>query len=387
MTTNKRFTRSAMLVAVLVALGASRVALADNEVEPNDPVASAQKLTIGSDGTVTVYGGILNTATHRDVDFYSFQATAGDVITVNIDGGMAADMTGVWTNLAIFGADANGPLSLLSKSQFGFPIDSPGSATYYDARIDKFLVPATGTYVVGVSSDPGTFVDVNTLSSGQIVNDSPAYDVNGTYTLIISGVTPPAPPPPVAVTPPPPPPPVAVTPPPPPPVAVTPPPPPPVAVTPPPPPPVTVTPPPVQEISIEIRPGRRDVLWAYSPGHDFDRDHDLKRDREYEALEHHFRGGMPVALLSSTTFNAQDVDQSSLKFGGTGNESSLIRCDRHGVDVNRDKQPDLLCFFDFAKANFQAGDTEGKVTGTTKSGQAFEGHAWLKIMTGRGRRR
>ncbi|HYA37515.1 MAG TPA: PPC domain-containing protein, partial [Candidatus Methylomirabilis sp.] len=362
---NKCFVRSAILIAILSALGASRAALAVDEVEPNDPVANAQKLVIGSDGTVTVYGGILNTATHRDVDFYSFQATAGDVITVNIDGGMAADMTGVWTNLAIFGADANGPLSLLSKSQFGFPIDSPGSATYYDARIDKFVVPATGTYVVGVSSDPGTFVDVNTLSSGTILNDSPAYDVNGTYTLIISGVTPPAPPPPVAVTPPPP-------------VAVTP---------PPPPPPVTVTPPPVQEISIEIRPGRRDVLWAYSPGHDFDRDHDLKRDREYEALEHHFRGGMPVALLSSTTFNAQDVDQSSLKFGGTGNESSLIRCDRHGVDVNRDKQPDLLCFFDFAKANFQAGDTEGKVTGTTKSGQAFEGHAWLKIMTGRGRRR
>ena len=92
---------------------------------------------------------------------------------------------------------------------------------------------------------------------------------------------------------------------------------------------------------------------------------------------------MPVALLSSDTFNALDVDQSSLKFGETGNESSLIRCERHGVDVNRDKRPDLICFFDFAKANFQPGDTEGKVTGTTNSGQAFEGSAWLKIMTGR----
>ena len=204
MTTKERFIRSAMLIAVLAALGVSRVALAVNEVEPNDPVTQAQALTIGSDGTVTVYGGILNTATHRDVDFYSFQATAGDVITVNIDGGMAADMTGVWTDLAIFGPDANGPLSLLAQSQYGIPIDSPGSATYYDARINTFVVPTTGTYVVGVSSDPGTFIDVNTLSSNQIFNDSPAYDVNGTYTLIISGVTPPvvaAPPPPPPSTP------------------------------------------------------------------------------------------------------------------------------------------------------------------------------------------
>ena len=373
MKTNKRFMRSAMLIAVLAALGASRVALAVDEVEPNDPVANAQQLTIGSDGTVTVYGGILNTATHRDVDFYSFQATAGDVITVNIDGGMAADMTGVWTDLAIFGPGQNGPLSLLAQSQYGIPIDAPGSATYYDARINKFVVPATGTgtYVVGVSSDPGTFVDVNTLSSGQILPDSPSYDVNGTYTLIISGVTPTvvvAPPPsPPVVTPP------VVTPPPPPPV-VTPP-----VVTPPPPPA-----PPVLDISIEIRPGRHDVLWAYSPEHDFGRGSDSDRDRDFEAFRHHqFRGGMPVALLSSDTFNALDVDQSSLKFGETGNESSLIRCERHGVDVNRDKQPDLVCFFDFGKADFKPGDTQGKVTGTTKSGQAFEGEGWLKIMTGR----
>ena len=365
---NKRYMRSAILIAILSTLGASRVALAVDEVEPNDPVASAQKLVIGSDGTVTVYGGILNTASHRDVDFYSFQASAGDVITVNIDGGMPADMTGVWTDLAIFGPDANGPLSLLAQSQYGMPIDAPGSATYYDARINKYVVLVPGTYVVGVSSDPAQFVDVNTLSSGQILPDSPSFDVNGTYTLIISGVTPT-----VVAAPPPPPPPVATPP------VVTPPPP---VATPP------VVTPSVLDISIEIRPGRHDVLWAYSPEHDFGRGTDSDRDRDFEAFrQHQFRGGMPVALLSSDTFNALDVDQSSLKFGETGNESSLIRCERHGVDANRDKRPDLVCFFDFSKADFKPGDTQGKVTGATKSGQAFEGEGWLKIMTGRRHRR
>jgi len=331
---NKRFVRSAILVAILSALGASRVALAVNEIEPNDPVANAQKLTIGSDGTATVNGAILNTQTHRDVDFYSFQANKGDVLTVNIDGGMnASDTQGVWTTLAVFGPGSDGPLSLLRKSISGNPIDRPGSVSIYDARIDKFLVPETGTYVVGVSSDPGFWVDVNSIAYGALYWDSPFMNIPGTYTLIISGVSPS-----------------------------------------------------VEQIGIEIQPGRHNVLWVYAPSQTVDRDHDRDRDHELEVFgDRHFREGIPVALLSSATFSALDVDETTLKFGHAGNEASFIRCRRHAHDVNGDKLPDLTCYFDFRKANFQVGDTEGIVTGMTKSGQAFEGRGALKIMTGRPR--
>lgn len=347
--TNMRFMRSAMMIAFLATSVASRVALAVDEVEPNDSATEPQQLVIGGDGTIEVAGGILNTSSpvHRDVDFYSFHAQKDDVVTINIDGGMDANFVGVWTVLAVFGPDGTNPMPLRQMA-VGDPVDSPGSASPFDARIDNFLVPQTGTYVVGVSSEPNEFVDINTLTSGSITSWSPYYNVNGSYRLIISGVT------------------------------------------------STPSVPSVQQVSIEIRPGRRDVVWAHSTmdrdikrGHDFRRgrgseqSYDSERRHDLEALRGHFRGGVPVALLSSDTFNAPDVDQTKLHFGVTGNEDSLIRCHRHGIDVNRDGLPDVICIFDFRKANFEPGDNEGIVTGTTISGDSFEGRGWLKIVTDR----
>ena len=340
--TSKRYMWATMLTAFLVTLTASRVALAVDEAEVstdtstyNDPWTKAQPLEVGSDGTVEVNGAINNTPTHRDTDFYSFHANAGDIVTIDIDGGMHADFTGVWTVLAVF--DGSNPVPLRYSN--GATSVDPGSETNADARIDDFVVPATGTYIVGVSSEPGEFKDINTLTSGDIVDWSPAYFVNGSYTLIISGATP-------------------------------------VASLPPPPPPA----PSVQQIGIDIRPGKRDVIWIRSATR-----YDSKRDRHdlAERIRGHLKGGLPVALLSSDTFNALDVAQDSLRFGSTGDEESLVRCNRHGVDVNHDGHPDLLCHFDIGKADFEPGDVEGILTGTTQSGVDFEGQGFLKIITGK----
>jgi len=334
---NKRQLWSAALIAFLTACVASRAALAVDEVEPNDPVGNAQKLVIGSDGTVTVNAEILNTlptATaplHRDTDFFTFQATKDNTLTVDIDGGINASYVGVATDLAIFGPGDNGPLTLLRQSSTGVPLD-PGSVNPYDARIDNFVVPQTGTYVVGVTSAPATFLDADHLSSGTVTDLSPWWNVHGTYTLIISGVT--------------------------------------AAI---------------QQISIDIRPGRRDVLWADSAlpeRYRRDRDHRSGRGHRFEGLRRHFKDGIPVALLSSDSFDPMSVDRSSLKFGSTGEENSLIHCSRRGIDVNHDGKPDLICRFDFAKSDFVPGDNEGIVTGTTNGGDAFEGRGWLKIVTG-----
>src|SRR5512146_2064888 len=185
---NKLFVRSAMMTVVLAILVASRIALAVDEVEPNDPYTSAQALTIGSDGTVTVSNAsIYNTPTHRDVDFYSFHATAGDVVTFNIDGGMDANYNGILTTLAVFGPDpAGNPLPLITA--VGSSSTDAGSPTTADARIDSFPIPTTGTYIVGVSTDPGEFVDINTLVTSALspMGWSPNNYVTGSYTLIIS---------------------------------------------------------------------------------------------------------------------------------------------------------------------------------------------------------
>ena len=342
--TNKRRTWSVTLIVVLATFVASRVALAVDEAEPDDPYTSAQPLTIGSDGTVTVTNAsIYNTPTHRDVDFYSFHANAGNTVTINIDGGMNASYVGILTTLGVWGPDpANNPLPLIT--QVGAASPDAGSPTISDARIDNFPIPATGTYIVGVSTDPGYFVDINTLTTGALSASgwSPNYfATTGNYTLTISGVTPySAPPPPVA----------------------------------------TVLP-----INIDIMPGRRSVIWMQSASASAstpDQDSDRKRDLDRE-MRRHFKGGIPVALLSSETFNALGVNQSSLRFGSAGDEDSLIHCNRRRVDVNHDGLPDLLCHFDATKAGFQPGDANGIVTGETDSGDEFEGQGYLKVVTGR----
>lgn len=339
---NTLYIRSAMLTVFLATLVASRVALAVNEVESNDPYTQPQSLAIGSDGTATVSGSIDNSL-HRDVDYYSFEGRAGDVVTIDIDGGMDANFNGVWTALAIFGPQVGGvPLPSttlpLDLNYIASSVD-PGSVSVQDARIDNFVLPADGTYIVSVSSMPGYLTTINTMFQTDVFPYS-----SGSYTLIISGVTPAAAPAPAPV---------------------------PVAD--------------VQAIGIDILPGKRDLIWLSSASrHHSKRRHDADRRRDLaEAIRGHLKGGIPVALLSTDAFNALDVDQSQLYFGSTGEEHSLIRCNPHGVDVNHDGRPDLLCHFDVSKANFEPGDTEGIVTGKTNSGVEFEGKAFLKIISGK----
>ncbi|MET8761161.1 hypothetical protein [Lentzea sp. NPDC004782] len=48
-------------------------------------------------------------------------------------------------------------------------------------------------------------------------------------------------------------------------------------------------------------------------------------------------GLIPVAILSTAEFNAvTQVDRTSLTFGATGLEQSLVRCGSPGEDVNDD---------------------------------------------------
>jgi hypothetical protein len=180
---NKPRTRSVIFAAVVAAWSVSGAALAVDEVEPNNLIGTAQSLAIGSDGKATVNGvmGVVSGVPTRDIDFYSFAGKAGDVVTVDIDGGMLTRSTGLDSILAIFGPTGGIPLRQMDNAS---PADE-GSVSALDARIDNFVLPATGKYFIGVSSFPGMFQNDTTLSSGQLRSNS-----NGAYTLIVSGVTP-----------------------------------------------------------------------------------------------------------------------------------------------------------------------------------------------------
>jgi hypothetical protein len=116
--------------------------------------------------------------------------------------------------------------------------------------------------------------------------------------------------------------------------------------------------PPVLVINIDIRPGSTDVA-PFNPK---------------------ARGNIPVALLSSSEFDAVKVDRDSLTFGANGTEDSLQRCGKEGTDVDGDGRLDLVCHFDNQKVGFGQDHSMGKLMGKTDSGQLFEGTGLLKIV-------
>jgi hypothetical protein len=343
----KRFVRNAVRSAVAAAFVAASAtsnvayAVVEGEASPggNDSLATAQPLTV-SNGSAEVTGAIGSTTYSvpavSDVDFYSFTATAGDMLTIDInggikDGGPTNPIRSVDTVIALFMADG----TMLYLNDDADDVDL-GSIATNDSRIVNAVLPATGTYYVGVA---GTGMQsMHLFSDGGVQTGSSIADPNtgnGSYTLTIAGVTtPPLDTPPLDTPP---------------------------ADTPPVEPPVVTTPPPVAggalQVNIDIRPRTPGVtkIWANTDGK------------------------IAVALLSSSTFNALKVDRASITFGSEGNEASLIRCHSEGIYVNRDRRKDLVCLFDLKKASFEIGDVEGVVKGTVE-GKPFEGHAPLKVV-------
>lgn len=179
------------MLTLAILMATSPLHAATNEVEANHPIQSSQYLTInggevvisaaigvpGATETIsTPRGSMTVPASTDDVDFYSFYARAGDVITVDIDNGIGG-VQNVDTVAAVF----NSSHAVLRMNDNTGTLDS-GSLSTADARIDNFVVPASGVYYVGVSSYPRFFEDGGLVSG----TTGPAGD----YTLTISGVSP-----------------------------------------------------------------------------------------------------------------------------------------------------------------------------------------------------
>jgi hypothetical protein len=90
------------------------------------------------------------------------------------------------------------------------------------------------------------------------------------------------------------------------------------------------------------------------------------------------RGNIPVAILSTPTFNAPAmVNRISLTFGRTGQEQSLLKS---GIeDVNGDGRPDIVCQFDTQRSAFQTGDTQGVLRGLRVDGISILGTDTVRI--------
>ena len=174
----------------------------------NDSILTAQRLTFTAcrlpyptdklcadvDGKIGVTDPAA--APIPDVDFYAFDAVEGDVVMLDIDQGMkpfqdpnAPQVRNVDTLLTVFGPlPAVGMQRENNDTLVSVPRD-PGSDHIFDALIPDFRVPTTGTYVVGVSSKPRSFVAGGGTSNTTVTGRTAMFP-NGSYKLIISGVTP-----------------------------------------------------------------------------------------------------------------------------------------------------------------------------------------------------
>ena len=294
-TTMVNTTRLSILAAALLALAPGQAfATSLPESEANHPLANAQVLPSAA-AQVQINGAISRDHDANDLDFFSFHANAGDVLTFDIDYGFSSDAGSLDTIIAVFDSSGQG-----LRMNDDASVD-PGSQDRRDSRIDDFLVPATGTYIVGVSSYPRMFMHQGEVTSGPLDE--------GTYELVIDGL------------------------------------------------PVSM-----MHISMEIKPGNNDVAPPINP---------------------RSKGKIPVALLGSESFDVNDVNVGSLRFGATGNEKSLHKCAKRPKDVNRDGYPDLVCHFYTAKSGFNGTQLTGRLSGTANGKVPFQGAAYLKVVPAR----
>jgi hypothetical protein len=282
----------ALAITVASTLALSSNVWAMNEQEDNHPIQSAQTLVISS--PVMEIDAVLGEIGARvsDLDFFTFYGNAGDVVTLDIDGGYGGSQN-VDTVIAVFDANYN-----VLRMNDDNTVDE-GSISSADSRIDNFTLPTTGYYTVGVSNYPRYFKNGGTVYYTNYVAD-------GDYRLVVSGVSPS-----------------------------------------------------MKQINIDVKPGNKED-WA--------------------PINPKSHGKIPVALLSSESFDAMAVNISTITFGATGDEDSLDHCNKRGKDVNGDGMLDRLCHFNNQDAGFSKNSLEGIVRGRTDQGTVFEGHGFLKIV-------
>ncbi|WP_455212390.1 pre-peptidase C-terminal domain-containing protein, partial [Kaarinaea lacus] len=285
----------ALAITVASTLALSSNVWAMNEQEDNHPIQSSQTLVVTSSVMeVDAVLGEVGANRVADLDFFTFYGNAGDVVTLDIDGGYGGSQN-VDTVIAVFDGDHK-----VLRMNDDSPVDE-GSISRGDSRIDNFVLPATGYYTVGVSNFPRYFKD-----GGDVYYAN--YVANGDYQLVISGVSPS-----------------------------------------------------MMQISVDVKPGNEDD-WA--------------------PINPKSRGKVPVALLSSSSFDAMTVEISTLTFGATGDEDSLSHCNKRGKDVNGDGMLDMLCHFNNQDAGFNNESLQRIVRRRTALGTVFERRGFLKVVPG-----
>ena len=100
-------------------------------------------------------------------------------------------------------------------------------------------------------------------------------------------------------------------------------------------------------------------------------DIDIKPGSDPNAINPAGRGVIPVAILTTDTFDATTVSPITVRFGPAG--ASLEHQLGHLNDADGDGDLDLVLHFPTQDTGIQCGDTEASLTGETFGGQSIQG--------------
>jgi len=97
---------------------------------------------------------------------------------------------------------------------------------------------------------------------------------------------------------------------------------------------------------------------------------DIKPGSFPNSINPRSRGKIPVAILTTATFDATTVDPTTVLFGQTGTEAAPVHAALQ--DVDRDGDTDMILHFNTQDTGILCGDISASLTGETFSEQAVE---------------
>jgi hypothetical protein len=103
---------------------------------------------------------------------------------------------------------------------------------------------------------------------------------------------------------------------------------------------------------------------------------DIKPGDSTNPINLQSQGVIPVAIISSSTFDATMMDPASVRFGPGEARSTSSRLE----EVNGDGLPDLIMHFRTQQAGIQPGDTQACLTGQTRSGTPIQGCDTIRVL-------
>jgi len=105
---------------------------------------------------------------------------------------------------------------------------------------------------------------------------------------------------------------------------------------------------------------------------------DVKPGSNRNPISLRSKGVIPVAILSNDTFDAQDVDTQSIKFGPS--QASIAHNSGHAEDVDDDGDIDLLVHFRTQETGIECDDTSVTLTAQTLLGDSVLGSDKISIV-------